>query len=174
MCLYLGREIGKCSQPVKLTFCNVTPDPRPLKSPVMLPTVMRPSFCTRMSSTWPERMSMFTSVNPALLLNTPTTFCEKKPDSITFYDKILNFWTPWTGFTVPSRLQGSIIRPTSTVYPTWSETVQNGSKCFLTQFINQLTKITITSRFQTENSGRKPKNCIIHRTNRSYPRSRKG
>ena len=57
-------------------------------------------------------------------------------------------------FTVPSRLQGSILRPTSAVYPT---PVQNGPEFFSTQSINQLTKTTIPKRFQTEKSGRKQK-----------------
>ena len=44
-------------------------------------------------------------------------------------------WTSYF-FNVPSRLRGSILRPTSTVYPTRSKTVQNGSEYFFSRSLS--------------------------------------
>ena len=96
--------------------------------------------------------------------------------SIYFSIKGEEFGFDFATHTVPSRLQGSILRSTSTVYPTQSETVQNGSKrftIFFTQFINQLTQNDHSTPFSNRKIRKKMKNCIKHRMNSSYPSSRK-
>ena len=64
-------------------------------------------------------------------------------------------------------------RQYSISYPVW-----NGSKrftiCFPPQFVNQLTKNDPSKSFSNrKNREENKKNCVKHRVNRAYPRSRK-